>query len=363
MALTLTSSSVPVYYTDTQRRQMLHAADIAGLKVLRRINETCAAALAYGLPKSSEFPDDSAKPTTVVIFDLGQSATSASAVQFTKSKLKVVGTAFNRNLGGRNFDDLLVKKLVEEFKVKFKIDCTTEEKAMFRLRTAAAKTRESVSGVPKMMMPLDCLIGEKDVQATIERDEFETAAAPLVAQAVAVLQDLFTQCNLKAEDVESIQLVGSVTRMPSLCRAIKDFFGGREPGRALNSEECIAKGCALAAAIISPTFKVRDFAGIDAFVFPVNLSWATHAAAVDADAMDSGAADSASAEKKGDGDIFKQYGALPVTYVSSPRCRRRPSHACSYKLSFTRSQPFDVSAAYGPGDFPEAAAGVARAPC
>ena len=183
--------------------------------------------------------------------------------------------------------------------------------------------------------------------------------APLVAQAVAVLQDLFTQCNLTAEDVEIIQLVGSVTRMPSLCRAIKDFFGGREPGRALNSEECIAKGCALAAAIISPTFKVRDFAVIDAFVFPVNLSWATHAAAVDADAMDSGAADSG-AEKKGDGDIFKQYGALPVTYVSSPRCRRRPSHACSYKLSFTRSQPFDVSAAYGPGDFPEAAAGVAR---
>jgi molecular chaperone DnaK (HSP70) len=94
------------------------------------------------------------------------------------------------------------------------------------------------TGVPKMMMSLDCLIGEKDVQATIERDEFETAAAPLVAQAVsarvivadvkqlnftqvAVLQDLFTQCSLKAEDVESIQLVGSVTRMPSLCRAIK----------------------------------------------------------------------------------------------------------------------------------------------
>ena len=116
----------------------------------------------------------------------------------------------------------------------------------------------------------------------------------------------------------AMQLVGSVTRMPSLCRAIKDFFGGREPGRALNSEECIAKGCALAAAIISPTFKVRDFAVIDACVFPVNLSWATHAAAVDADAMDSGAADSA--EKKGDGDIFKQYGALPVTYVLPPRC-------------------------------------------
>jgi heat shock protein 4 len=94
----------------------------------------------------------------------------------------------------------------------------------------------------------------------------------------------------------------------------QDFFGGREPGRALNSEECIAKGCALAAAIISPTFKVRDFAVIDSFVFPVNLSWATHAAAVDADAMDTGATDAA-AEKKGDGDIFKQYGPLPVTYV------------------------------------------------
>jgi heat shock protein 4 len=80
----------------------------------------------------------------------------------------------------------------------------------------------------------------------------------------------------------------------------------------LNSEECIAKGCALAAAIISPTFKVRDFAVIDSFVYPVNLSWATHAAAVDADAMDCGAPEAA--EKKGD-DIFKQYGALPVTYV------------------------------------------------
>lgn len=92
----------------------------------------------------------------------------------------------------------------------------------------------------------------------------------------------------------------------------QDFFGGREPGRALNSEECIAKGCALAAAIISPTIKVRDFAVIDSFVYPVNLSWATHAAAVDADAMDAGAA-GAAAEKKGDGDIFKQYGPLPVT--------------------------------------------------
>jgi hypothetical protein len=98
---------------------------------------------------------------------------------------------------------------------------------------------------------------------------------------------------------------------------LQDFFGGREPGRALNSEECIAKGCALAAAIISPTFKVRDFSVIDAFVFPINLSWATHAAATDADAMDTGAADAAS-EKKGDGDIFKQYGPLPVTCGSPP---------------------------------------------
>ncbi len=148
--------SVPVYYTDAQRRQMLHAADIAGLKVLRLINETCAAALAYGLPKASDFPDDSAKPTTVVFFDLGQSACTASAVQFNKSKLKVIGTAFNRNLGGRNFDDLLVKKLVEEFKVKFEIDCTTEEKAMFRLRTAAAKTRESVSGMSAAAISFAC---------------------------------------------------------------------------------------------------------------------------------------------------------------------------------------------------------------
>ncbi len=196
--------SVPAYYTDAQRRQMLHAADIAGLKVLRLINETCAAALAYGLPKSSEFPEDSAKPTTVVFFDLGQSACTASAVQFNKSKLKVIGTAFNRNLGGRNFDDLLVKKLVEvPFGCCFQVTCTNvsrraagvQSEVQDRLHhggegdvppahrcsqdqrerqrhgpsrsTAALQTMrpsDTTPGVPKMMMSLDCLIGEKDVQ-------------------------------------------------------------------------------------------------------------------------------------------------------------------------------------------------------
>lgn len=159
--------AVPVYYTQAQRQAILNAAKIADVNVLRLINEPTAAALSYGLPRMHEYADDT--PTNVIFFDMGHSQTTASMVSFTKSQIKVLASAFDRNLGGRDFDEVLVQHFAAEFLAKTKIDIRSTPKSMHRLRSGVEKLKVQLSGNRKMPINVECLYEERDFSSSMER--------------------------------------------------------------------------------------------------------------------------------------------------------------------------------------------------
>ena len=199
--------SVPVYFTDMQRRAMMDAATIAGINVLRLISEPAAAALAYGLPKSSEFPDDTAEPQRVLFFDMGHHSTTCSLVAFTKSKLHLVGSAFDRSLGGRDFDEVLVDQFIHEFDEKYKLSMRSNPKAVHRLRLACQKLKVNLSGVPKMPINVECLMNEIDFASSIERENYESLCAALIERSLDPVKRLLGDTGVRVDQISSIQLV------------------------------------------------------------------------------------------------------------------------------------------------------------
>lgn len=196
-----------VYFTDVQRRAILDSAQIADIHVLRLISEPAAAALAYGLPKSMEFPDDSAEPQRVLFFDMGHHSTTCSLVAFTKSKLLVVGSTFDRCLGGRDFDEVLVDQFVQEFEEKYKLDLRSNAKAVHRLRLMCQKLKVNLSGVPKMPINVECLMNEIDFSSMMERERYEALCAPLIERALEPVKRLLADTSCRFDQISCIQLV------------------------------------------------------------------------------------------------------------------------------------------------------------
>jgi len=162
--------SVPGWYTDVQRRAILDAADISGLNPLRLINDTTASALGYGITKT-DLPEE--KPRHVVFCDIGHSSYSVAVVAYLKGQLTIRSTAYDRHFGGRNFDEVLVDHLSEMFKEKYRIDVKSNNKALFRLRSAAEKLKKVLSANPASPINIESIMDDKDVSAIVKREEFE----------------------------------------------------------------------------------------------------------------------------------------------------------------------------------------------
>jgi len=263
--------SVPVYATDAQRRGMLDAASICGLNVLRLMHETTATALAYGIFKTSEFTD---QPTNVAFIDVGHSAMQVCIVQFTKSGLKILSTGFDRNLGGRNFDEVMFDHFCEEFKATKKIDVRSNPRASLRLKIAIEKLKKILSANPEAPLNIECLMDDIDVQSMMTREKMEELAADTIARLMGPIETAVKEAGLTVDDISSVELVGNASRVPAISSRLETFFG-KVPGRTLNASECVARGCALQGAMLSPLFRVREFEVHDSFPFPVEVSWAT----------------------------------------------------------------------------------------
>eukprot|EP00960_Hanusia_phi_P062262 765103-Hanusia_phi.AAC.5 len=169
--------SVPCWFTDAERRAVLDAATIAGLNVLRLMNETAAAALCWGLPKSLELPDDSAPPKNVLFFDMGHSSTQACIVAFTKSKMTVLASAFDRNLGGRDFDWAVLEHFAAEWKASKKLNLLESPKAVLRMMGAIDKVKQQLSGYAsygKLPVNVECLQEDHDFSGMLDTDTFAT---------------------------------------------------------------------------------------------------------------------------------------------------------------------------------------------
>ncbi|KAI8050255.1 heat shock protein 70 family [Syncephalis plumigaleata] len=309
--------SVPGWFTDSQRRAILDAANIAGLNCLRLMNDTTAAALGYGITKT-DLPED--KPRTVVFTDMGHSSFSVAVVEFKKGQLAVKGTAFDIHLGGRYFDEVLCDHLSEQFKEKYKIDVKSNKKALLRLRTACEKLKKVLSANSKAPLNVENIMEDRDVNAMVERSEFEALASDLLSRVEPTIQQALANAGITADQVDAIELVGGSMRIPAVKQQLEAIFG-KELSTTLNQDEAIARGCALQCAMLSPAFRVREFAVQDITPYPIKFTWPS----------------SSDPNTQSELDVFVKGNTIPSTKI----------------LTFYRKESFDVEALYAqPDDIP-----------
>nr|KAJ0209178.1 hypothetical protein LSAT_V11C400223190 [Lactuca sativa] len=220
---------IPSYFTDFQRREYLDAAYIAGLRPLKLMHDCTAVALGYGMYKT----DFSNKRRTNVIFvDIGHSDTQVSVAAFEKGKMTILSHSFDQNLGGRDFDEVLFRHFASKFKDQYNIDVCSDSRASIRLRASCEKLKKVLSANVEAQLSIECLVDDKDA---------------------------VYDYGLSVDDeIHSIELVGSGSRIPAIMRKLTSVFG-KEPMRTLNGSECVARGCALSCAMLSPTFRVQDY--------------------------------------------------------------------------------------------------------
>lgn len=305
--------SVPAWFTDVQRRSIIDAAEIAGLKLLRLINDTTAAALGYGITKV-DLPTAEEKPRRVAFVDIGHTNYACSVVEFKKGELAVKSTAYDRHFGGRDFDKALVDHFAKEFKEKYKIDINTNPKARVRVATAAEKMKKILSANSQAPISIESLMNDVDVSGTMKRDELEAIMQPLLDRATVPLEQALAEAKLKPEDIDSIEMVGGCTRIPALKERISKFFS-KPLSFTLNQDEAIARGCAFSCAILSPIFRVRDFSVHDIVNYPIEFSWERSPDIPDEDTSLI---------------VFNKGNVMPSTKI----------------LTFYRKKPFDLEAKY-----------------
>lgn len=288
--------SVPTCFTDIQRRSVLQAADIAGLNALKLMNETSAVALGYGLFKQ-DLPTPEEKPRNVVFVDMGHASLQVSIVAFNKGKMKVLSTASDFSLGGRNFDEKIANYFNEEFKVKYKIDAKSNPKAWLRLLTAVEKIKKQMSS-NTIALPffIECFMNDKDVSSKIDRAIFEQICMDLLERLQLPMMAAMQDSGLQPDQIEVVEIVGGSTRIPALKNTIEAIFG-KQPSTTLNQDEAVARGCAIQCAMLSHTVRVRDFEVLDAVPYPINISW---------DAVKPGA-------DLGEMEVFKKNHTYPFT--------------------------------------------------
>uniref|UniRef100_A0A2K5YCQ3 Heat shock protein 105 kDa n=1 Tax=Mandrillus leucophaeus TaxID=9568 RepID=A0A2K5YCQ3_MANLE len=304
--------SVPSFFTDAERRSVLDAAQIVGLNCLRLMNDMTAVALNYGIYKQ-DLPSLDEKPRIVVFVDMGHSAFQVSACAFNKGKLKVLGTAFDPFLGGKNFDEKLVEYFCAEFKTKYKLDAKSKIRALLRLYQECEKLKKLMSSnSTDLPLNIECFMNDKDVSGKMNRSQFEELCAELLQKIEVPLYSLMEQTHLKVEDVSAVEIVGGATRIPAVKERIAKFFG-KDISTTLNADEAVARGCALQCAILSPAFKVREFSVTDAVPFPISLVW-----------------NHDSEDTEGVHEVFSRNHAAPFSKV----------------LTFLRRGPFELEAFY-----------------
>lgn len=305
--------SVPPWFTDVQRRGIIDAAEIAGLKLLRLINDTTATALGYGITKL-DLPGPEEKPRRVAFVDIGHTTYTCSVVEFKKGELAVKATASDRHFGGRNIDKTLVDHFAKEFKEKYKIDIKSNPKAVVRVAAAAEKLKKVLSANASAPLSIESLMNDVDVHGILKRDELEEMIKPLLDRATAPLEQALADAKLKIEDIDAIEMIGGCTRVPSLKERIHKYFG-KPLSFTLNQDEAVARGCAFSCAILSPVFRVRDFSVHDIVNYPIEFSWEQSPDIPDEDTSLV---------------VFNKGNVMPSTKI----------------LTFYRKQPFDLEARY-----------------
>ena len=350
--------SCPSYFTDAERRALLDSAKMAGLNVLRWViiaeddhcslddhdgrpqlaqlqlyllitkvnhrlmNDTTATALAYGIYKQ-DLPETDKPARNVVFVDVGHTGTQVAACSFNKGKLNMLSCS-NCPVGGRGFDETICKYFFKDFEERYKLNVPANKKAVLKLMTEAEKLKKLMaSNTNKIPLNIECFMDDKDVKGSMDRACFEELTASDLAQIEATLNDCLTTSKLKLEEIYSVEIVGGSSRIPSIKGLIEKVFQ-KAPSTTLNADEAVSRGCALMCAILSPTFKVREFSVTDIQPYPIKLVWDNQGGV----------------DEKGPGEmeVFPAFHAVPFSKM----------------LTFFKSDTFKVAGEYsGPVPFPD----------
>merc|ERR1719370_2215907 len=311
--------SVPAYFTDAERRALMDSARMAGLNVLKLMNDTTAVALAYGIYKQ-DLPETDKPSRNVVFVDCGHSGTMVSAASFNKGKLTMLSMS-HANCGGRDFDEAIAKYFVKDFLERYKLNVPENKKATLKLMTEAEKLMSANTN--KIPLNIECFMDDKDVKGSMDRATFEELVAPFMDNIEKALKDCLETSKLKVEDIYSVEIVGGSSRIPSIKGLIEKVFQ-KAPSATLNADEAVSRGCALMCAILSPTFKVREFSVTDIQPYPIKLVWDNQGGV----------------DEKGPGEmeVFPAFHAVPFSKM----------------LTFFKSDTFKVAGEYsGPVPFPD----------
>ncbi|XP_075214215.1 heat shock protein 70Cb isoform X2 [Lycorma delicatula] len=311
--------SVPSFFTNGERKALLDAAAIAGLNVLRLMNETTATALAYGIYKE-DLPTPEEKPRNVIFVDCGHSSLQVSACAFHKGKLKMLASASDPNFGGRDIDLILCDEFNKEFQKKYNVDARSNPRAFLRLINEIEKFKKQMSAnSTRLSLFIDCFIDDKDVTGDMKRSEMEELCQHLLQRVEKTLRKCLEESKLRLDEVYAVEVVGGSTRIPALKQLITSVFG-KNPSTTLNQDEAVARGCALQCAMLSPAVRVREFSVTDIQNYPVKLVW------------------DATMGEDGEMEVFTKHHLVPFSKM----------------LTFYRKEPFSIKAFYsGPIPYPD----------
>lgn len=238
--------TVPAYFNDSQRQATKDAGAIAGLEVLRIINEPTAAAIAYGLDKQND-----GKEHNVLIFDCGGGTHDITLLTIDGGIIEVKATAGDTHLGGEDFDNRLVEHFAQEFKRKHKKDLMDSSRAVKRLKVQAERAKRTLSTATTASVELDSLYEGIDFTTSITRARFEELCGDILRRTMTPVEQVLRDAKMSKSDIHDIVLVGGSTRIPKIQSLLSEFFNGKELNKSLNPDECVAYGAAVQAAILT----------------------------------------------------------------------------------------------------------------
>jgi len=235
--------TVPAYFNDAQRQSTKDAGVISGMTVLRIINETTAAAIAYGLDKKTE--------KNILVYDLGGGTFDVSLLTIDNGVFEVVATNGDTHLGGEDFDQRVMQHFIKIFQKKNSKDMTKDSRSLQKLRREVEKAKRALSSTHQARVEIEALYDGIDMSETLTRARFEEINSDLFKNTLGPVKQVMEDSGLKKTQIDEIVLVGGSTRIPKIQQLIKDFFNGKEPNRGINPDEAVAYGAAVQAGILS----------------------------------------------------------------------------------------------------------------
>jgi heat shock protein len=301
--------AVPVWFSEFQRRATIDAAIIAGLNPVRIVNDVTAAAVGYGVFRT-DWPEDKAK--NVAIVDIGHSSFTVMIAAFKKGELKVLGTAYDKDFGGRILDLAIANYFAEEFKGKYKIDVTSNPKAFSRVLTQAERLKKILSANSSAPFNIESVMEDVDVSSSLKREQLEEFIQPFVEKMNIPIEQALKSSGLTSNDLDAVEVIGGTSRVPMVKEKLSEIFG-KPLSFTLNQDEAVARGAAFICAVHSPTVRVRPFKFEDINLHSVTFTWAP-----------------VEGEDVSELEVFPQGGTFPNTKV----------------ITLFRSEDFDLEARY-----------------